>query len=120
MRNGRLLAMLRKRKTSRTENVRHPLIFLAINAFAKLLSVFVIISPCRRLFPVTQHLSESIAPFGNEGVGQLRYLVGRGRMTTPHCRLRSLVSCVVWDELTKTDEKLFSLIGKSVYKTYSV
>jgi hypothetical protein len=32
--------------------------------------------PSRRLVPVTQHLTESVVPFGDKSSCQLRYLVG--------------------------------------------
>ena len=60
---------------------------------------------------MTQHLGERITPLGGEGVGELGYLFGRRRMPAPHGRLRSLVLSIVWNELTKQDEKVSSIIG---------
>jgi hypothetical protein len=53
---------------------------------------------------VTQHLTEGIIPFGNEGGRKLRDLIRGWSVITPHCWLQSLVSSIVWNELTKFDE----------------
>jgi hypothetical protein len=68
---------------------------------------------------MAQHLTEGVRPFGNKGVSELRYLIGRRCMAAPHRRLRSLVTRIVWNELTKLDEKMVPLIGKNG-STYSV
>jgi hypothetical protein len=54
---------------------------------------------------MTEHLSKGVSPFGHKGVGELRYLFGRRRVTAPHSRLGCLVLSVVWNELTKHDEE---------------
>jgi hypothetical protein len=67
---------------------------------------------------MTEHLSKGVGPFGHKGVGELRYLFGRRRVTTPHGRLGCLVLSVVWNELTKHDEKnVFSMIEYTDQRT---
>lgn len=55
---------------------------------------------------MTQHLSDGIVPLSNEGARELLDLLRRWGVSAPHRGLLGLVSSVVWDELTKHDEKL--------------
>lgn len=76
--------------------------------------IIVIDSTSRWLVPMTQHLTECIVPLSDKGVCEFINLFGRWSVATPHRRLRSLISRVVWYKLTRQDEKVSSLVDKEL------
>jgi hypothetical protein len=60
---------------------------------------------------MTQHLSNCPIPLRNKRIRELRGLLSRRRMSSPHSRQRSLVAGVVWDQLTISHQINKALLG---------